>query len=83
MTDLTYQYRMNEDIMLLSNRLIYSDRLVCGSEEVASQALGIPDRKAIHGQFAEKPSCQEGNCLIDKLLDERLVIEHPLYWQFG
>ncbi|KAF9233255.1 AAA domain-containing protein [Melanogaster broomeanus] len=34
--DLTHQYRMNEDVMLLSNKLIYGDRLRCGSEAVAT-----------------------------------------------
>jgi DNA replication ATP-dependent helicase Dna2 len=32
--DLTHQYRMNEDVMLLSSRLIYGDRLKCGTEEI-------------------------------------------------
>jgi len=32
---LQYQYRMNSDIMLLSNELIYSNRLKCGTPEVA------------------------------------------------
>ncbi|KAJ2918121.1 hypothetical protein MD484_g2295, partial [Candolleomyces efflorescens] len=40
--DLREQYRMNEDIMLLSNKLIYSDRLKCGSEEVAKRRLILP-----------------------------------------
>jgi DNA replication ATP-dependent helicase Dna2 len=33
---------MNEEIMLLSNRLIYGDKLRCGSAEVAQQSLRIP-----------------------------------------
>lgn len=33
---------MNEDIMLLSNKLIYSDRLRCGSKEVAKRRLILP-----------------------------------------
>lgn len=40
--DLSFQYRMNEDIMSLSNRLIYGNRLKCGSEEVAKQELVLP-----------------------------------------
>lgn len=31
---LEFQYRMNEDIMLLSNTLVYNFRLRCGTEEV-------------------------------------------------
>ncbi|TEB08749.1 Dna2-domain-containing protein [Coprinellus micaceus] len=41
--DLREQYRMNEDIMTLSNRLIYGDRLKCGSEEVARRKLILPN----------------------------------------
>ncbi|KAG2004575.1 DNA replication helicase dna2, variant 2 [Coprinopsis cinerea AmutBmut pab1-1] len=42
-TDLTHQYRMNASIMLLSNKLIYDDRLKCGSESVAGRRLELPD----------------------------------------
>lgn len=45
--NLTHQYRMNEDIMLLSNGLIYNGQLKCGSEEVRKRALKIPRRNAI------------------------------------
>lgn len=40
--ELTYQYRMCEDIMQLSNVLVYNNRLKCGSELVAKQVLNIP-----------------------------------------
>lgn len=40
--ELTYQYRMNQDIMLISNALVYQNRLKCGSEQVAGQELIIP-----------------------------------------
>lgn len=40
---LEHQYRMCEDIMLLSNSLIYSDRLKCGTPEVASWTLELPN----------------------------------------
>lgn len=40
--DLVDQFRMNADIMLLSNKLIYSDRLKCGSQEVAHRSLVLP-----------------------------------------
>lgn len=42
-SELTYQYRMCEDIMFLSNALIYDGRLRCGSETVACQGLTIPN----------------------------------------
>ncbi|KAG7662477.1 dna2 [[Candida] subhashii] len=40
--ELTYQYRMCEDIMQLSNVLVYDNRLKCGSEAVAKQVLKLP-----------------------------------------
>ena len=33
--NLEYQYRMNSDIMLLSNTLVYNHRLKCGTPSVA------------------------------------------------
>lgn len=45
--ELTYQYRMSEDIMSLSNELIYNSHLKCGSEQVAAQTMNIPDPKRI------------------------------------
>ncbi|KAF6745684.1 hypothetical protein DFP72DRAFT_45241 [Ephemerocybe angulata] len=41
--DLREQYRMNEDIIALWNKLIYSDRLTCGSAEVANRKLTLPN----------------------------------------
>jgi DNA replication ATP-dependent helicase Dna2 len=40
---LTYQYRMNKDVMLLSNALVYENKLQCANEEVANKVLDIPD----------------------------------------
>ncbi|KAK9446524.1 uncharacterized protein V1518DRAFT_143160 [Limtongia smithiae] len=40
---LRYQYRMCEDIMTLSNTLVYDGKLRCGSEEVAARVLTIPE----------------------------------------
>ncbi|KAJ9356882.1 hypothetical protein DTO027B9_3366 [Paecilomyces variotii] len=40
--NLEHQYRMCEEIMLLSNTLIYSGHLKCGTPEVASRSLRIP-----------------------------------------
>lgn len=41
--NLEHQYRMAEDIMLLSNKLIYSGRLQCGTTAVANRILLIPN----------------------------------------
>ncbi|KAJ3182151.1 Tripartite DNA replication factor [Gaertneriomyces sp. JEL0708] len=39
---LEHQYRMNLDIMLLSNTLVYNNQLKCGSAEVARSSLNVP-----------------------------------------
>lgn len=44
--NLEYQYRMCQDIMLLSNVLIYRNRLRCGNESVAHQSLVVPNADA-------------------------------------
>lgn len=41
--ELTYQYRMCKEIMLISNALVYNNRLKCGSDKVATQFLLIPN----------------------------------------
>ena len=64
--DLTLQYRMNKDIMLLSNKLIYNDRLRPGSDEVASRSLVLPKRGSLH---AEK--CELKDCWLKDLTEER------------
>ncbi|KAH9010213.1 AAA domain-containing protein [Lactarius deliciosus] len=55
--ELTQQYRMNSDIMLLSNKLIYSDRLSCGNQKVANQSLIMPDNLFIQRLHELVPSC--------------------------
>jgi len=68
--DLAYQYRMNEDIMLLSNKLIYSDNLKCGSREVAKRSLKVPDVDKSHPEHLMR---HEGPCWLQRLLDRRYV----------
>ena len=70
--NLTDQYRMNKDIMLLSNKLIYGDRLRCGSEMVANRTLEIPDRQLLQSMHQSVQStCRGGDCWIKKLMSER------------
>jgi DNA replication ATP-dependent helicase Dna2 len=53
---LEHQYRMSEDVMLLSNKLIYSGRLKCGNSAVASRSLKIPDPNALaNHHFSTSP----------------------------
>ncbi|GLB41287.1 putative DNA replication factor Dna2 [Lyophyllum shimeji] len=68
--DLAYQYRMNEDIMLLSNKLIYGNRLRCGSEAVASRSLVLPEPDFLHGLHAGSCPCHSDGCWIEALMSE-------------
>ncbi|KAK7049300.1 DNA replication endonuclease-helicase Dna2 [Paramarasmius palmivorus] len=68
--DLAYQYRMNSDIMYLSNKLIYSDRLRCGSEEVATRSLVLPDRSFLHSLHQATDACSATDCWIERLMSE-------------
>jgi DNA replication ATP-dependent helicase Dna2 len=61
---------MNEDIMTLSNKLIYGDRLTCGSEAVANQSLVLPDTRFLDKMHIAK-SCHADGCWIDRLMAER------------
>ncbi|EGO00519.1 hypothetical protein SERLA73DRAFT_178352, partial [Serpula lacrymans var. lacrymans S7.3] len=62
---------MNADIMLLSNTLIYSGRLKCGSEEVARQTLKLPDNSFLKSlNRGTGCICPIGNCWIGKVLEE-------------
>lgn len=68
--DLAYQYRMNEDIMLLSNKLIYGDRLKCGSKAVADQTLKLPNRSQVDSMH-QTESCRASGCWLQRLMNER------------
>ncbi|KAG9094521.1 Tripartite DNA replication factor [Ceratobasidium sp. 370] len=67
--DLALQYRMNEEIMTLSNHLIYGDRLRCGNRQVATQTL------VVHQESVGQPwhiTCGSGpnaKCWLDELVD--------------
>ncbi|OCF42705.1 DNA replication ATP-dependent helicase Dna2 [Kwoniella heveanensis CBS 569] len=70
-SDLSMQYRMNEDIMLLSNQLVYEGKLKCGNELVAKSGLALKARKPCSEIFdmdAGKEECDR--CWVQKLLDE-------------
>lgn len=45
--NLEHQYRMCEDIMTLSNTLIYKGRLKCGTEALRNQRLDVPHMEAL------------------------------------
>ncbi|KMU73255.1 DNA-binding protein SMUBP-2 [Coccidioides immitis RMSCC 3703] len=77
--NLEHQYRMCEDIMLLSNTLIYFGHLKCGTPEVASRSLNIPNMSGLkqhHISPLSVPSSHtpclgptRGRCWLRDLLD--------------
>ena len=82
--ELAHQYRMNKDIMLLSNKLIYGDRLRCGNKKVARQSLDIADwsfANRLHGvaeqgciarfELERNGISEDGACWIRRLLSPR------------
>lgn len=77
--DLRFQYRMNADIMLLSNRLIYSDRLKCGSEEVARRCLKLSGRKFLD-RLHVGDMCVKKKCWLERVADEKY--DFFCYWKF-
>jgi DNA replication ATP-dependent helicase Dna2 len=48
---LNSQYRMNEEVMSLSNQLIYDNRLLCGNEMVANGRINLPSQHLFLEQF--------------------------------
>jgi DNA replication ATP-dependent helicase Dna2 len=65
--ELTQQYRMNADIMLLSNRLIYNDRLNCGNQTVANQSLILPNDAFIQSIHTSTSPCED-QCWMKELM---------------
>ena len=64
---------MNADIMLLSNRLIYNDRLECGSEEVARKCLKLSGREFLDRLHVggDMELCVRRKCWLERVADER------------
>lgn len=79
--NLEHQYRMCEDIMTLSNTLIYDGRLKCGTQAVANRSITIPNIGALKQHHhspqsilseAPKRTCANptrGSCWLRDLLD--------------
>lgn len=77
--NLEHQYRMCEEIMTLSNTLIYDGRLKCGTSAVAQRTLTVPNVDAlkkhhIHSSqgFMPQAAClnpAQGSCWLRNLID--------------
>ncbi|GFF27387.1 DNA replication ATP-dependent helicase/nuclease dna2 [Aspergillus udagawae] len=78
--NLEHQYRMCEDIMALSNNLIYAGRLKCGTPAVASRSLDLPNIAGLKlhhiNQLPQSPSqrqfclgTNQGRCWLRDVLD--------------
>lgn len=60
---LRLQYRMNAEIMAISNRFVYQDMLVCGNERVARSRLVLPNLAGC------RCKCMNSGCWLGKVLD--------------
>ncbi|KAG4305313.1 hypothetical protein PORY_001483 [Pneumocystis oryctolagi] len=74
---LEYQYRMNKDIMLLSNTLIYNGKLKCGNEKIACNfpnygSLYILD--TLHIKKNNEYTCDINKCWIKEILKPGLSV---------
>lgn len=74
--ELQEQYRMNQEIMSLSNILIYEGKLRCGTNSVRDQRLEFPDNAVI---------CKMANetTLLHKLIDPNrpvVIFDHDAGW---
>lgn len=65
---LTFQFRMCEDIMLLSNTLVYENRLKCGSPAVANRFLKIPEPSKVLLLLSSSPSSEQEQWM-NRILD--------------
>jgi hypothetical protein len=68
--ELAQQYRMSADIMFLSNRLIYNDRLKCGNQKVANQSLILPNNAFIQSIHTSTSPCGD-QCWMKELMYPR------------
>lgn len=80
--DLNELYRMNQDIMLLSNKLIYSGRLRCGNDAIAKRGLHIPSADFMH-ELHKKSACTGDKCWLKQLMDPKSENFIPLSYSYA
>lgn len=71
---LEFQYRMNSDIMYISNYFVYGGKLKCGNNQTASRQLEIPHLKSglksLHSRQIQ-PCTGVSDCWLKTVLDPR------------
>ncbi|CAO3672650.1 unnamed protein product [Umbelopsis ramanniana] len=78
---LEHQYRMNKDIMTLSNHLIYDNKLKCGTEAIAHMTLDVPavsaGSRGLH-LFSQKHTgphqCSGTGCWLENVIDPKRAV---------
>lgn len=78
MVYLSYQYRMNRDVMSLSNKLVYDGLMKGGSEAVLSRSLRLHGAQKALESLHARGQCADG-CWMQPLLDSRFVLSEQ--WQ--
>lgn len=68
-TMLRLQYRMNFDIMTISNKLVYNGMLVCGNEQIAQARLELPKFDALGCKY-----CGQVGCWLRHLVQPRTAV---------
>lgn len=75
--ELTRQYRMNKEIMTLSNHLIYDGKLKCGNKEVEQLELTLPNKDRMKRILHADSKCQVDSstsksrqCWLENLMEE-------------
>lgn len=74
--ELSTQYRMNEEIMTISNHLIYDGRLRCGNDEVAQRRLSISTIDDIEDVWIKKVLNPEQSVAFVDYADVDGISEH-------
>lgn len=73
------QYRMNEDIMSLTNELIYNNQLQCGSERVQKSTFECPLAQNVLRELHQNaPS----SCWLSDILDQKYSLLNPANLSF-
>lgn len=69
---LEYQYRMNRDIMSISNSLVYDHKLKCANPAVASRQIKLPKLDQALAQIhTGSHECTQSPCWIKDVIDPR------------